>query len=574
MTEDVLYLEVDEDITSAIDKLTKSKASQVTIVAPKRSTLIQSLINLKLLKKAADDAGKSIVLVTGDRTATHMAGRLGLAVAATLKGKPSVPETPNSEPSDATEIIEDGDDDEEGDEVSNAAAAASSLMPAASQPVATPKVTRRSLLSVKSLAAEGAGDPTEADLNSEITAGLGAPILAEKAKKPKAPRVPNFQSMQQKVMLGVGVVALIIALIGINIYIAKATVTLYAKGTEVNTQFKFTLDPTARQSDIAKNTIIAQSLVATHTLTASVTATGKKDVGTKASGQMTVSNAYDAAPHTIPAGTKFVASNKIFTSETEVIVPGATAVIDKGIIKLIPGKSSPFTVAASDSGDSYNLGPATYTISGQPAQISGQGGQMSGGTSKQVDVITQADVDTAKQAALDKDKDGSLKELQAKVATDYSSLEATFTQKVGEVTASPAVDAQASTSTATIKVDYSLLAYNKTDLGSLAHHEQEKQLGEGSQIYDDGAGEAKIGGPATPGALELTYQTTAYAGSKLDKDKIAASLSGKRYGDAADLAGKLPGVEKVEITLWPSWASTIPRILTHITINIKVAPRG
>src|SRR5215469_4965346 len=81
MKDNALYLEADEDITSAIDKLTKSPAQKVQIVVPKRSTMLQSIINLKLMKKAAEGAGKELVLVTNDKIATDLAGRVGLAVA-------------------------------------------------------------------------------------------------------------------------------------------------------------------------------------------------------------------------------------------------------------------------------------------------------------------------------------------------------------------------------------------------------------------------------------------------------------------------------------------------------------
>ena len=97
MKDNALYLEVDEDITSAIDKLSKAPAGPVQIVVPKRSTMLQSIINLKLLKKAADQSGKELVLVTGDRIASELAARVGLAVAPAIgatavMSKPSIPE--------------------------------------------------------------------------------------------------------------------------------------------------------------------------------------------------------------------------------------------------------------------------------------------------------------------------------------------------------------------------------------------------------------------------------------------------------------------------------------------------
>src|ERR1700683_540390 len=107
MQDSALYLEADEDITSAIDKLAKAPGAAVQIVVPKRSTMLQSIINLKLLKKAAETHHKDLVLVTGDKIATELAARVGLAVAPTLGAKAVMApaETPTSLKA-AEEVIE------------------------------------------------------------------------------------------------------------------------------------------------------------------------------------------------------------------------------------------------------------------------------------------------------------------------------------------------------------------------------------------------------------------------------------------------------------------------------------
>ena len=47
----VLYLDADTEITEAIEKLKKSSEDEVRIVVPSRSGLLQSQVNVKLLKK-------------------------------------------------------------------------------------------------------------------------------------------------------------------------------------------------------------------------------------------------------------------------------------------------------------------------------------------------------------------------------------------------------------------------------------------------------------------------------------------------------------------------------------------
>ena len=64
----VIYLDADTEITEAIEKLKKAKEREVRIVAPARSSLLQSSVNIKLLKKASKDTEKALVLVTNRLT--------------------------------------------------------------------------------------------------------------------------------------------------------------------------------------------------------------------------------------------------------------------------------------------------------------------------------------------------------------------------------------------------------------------------------------------------------------------------------------------------------------------------
>ena len=110
MKDNALYLEVDEDITSAIDKLKSAPEGPVQIVVPKRSTLLQSIINLKLLKKAADSSNRELVLVTTDRIAGELAARVGLSVAPAVGAKTVVPDAKQPEaPGTNEEVIEASD---------------------------------------------------------------------------------------------------------------------------------------------------------------------------------------------------------------------------------------------------------------------------------------------------------------------------------------------------------------------------------------------------------------------------------------------------------------------------------
>jgi hypothetical protein len=61
---DTIYIDVDDEITTVIDKVLSSKSKIVALVLPKRAAVFQSIVNMKLLKLKTDNAGKNLVLIT------------------------------------------------------------------------------------------------------------------------------------------------------------------------------------------------------------------------------------------------------------------------------------------------------------------------------------------------------------------------------------------------------------------------------------------------------------------------------------------------------------------------------
>jgi hypothetical protein len=546
----VIYLEVDEDITSAIDKLTKAAGSRVQVVTAKRSTLFQSVINLKLLHKAAKDANKSLVLVTSDRVATSLAGRLGVAVASQVGEAAKVPTAASA----AAAMVAD-------DEIDGGA-------------VGTPEPPTG--VAANPLASAEPEPPTP----SEPT----PPSSPSKTTKARGKRVPNIGKMQKRLLWGLAAVAVIAVLFGLNYFLSSASVNLYAKASQVNASFSFTADPTVTQSDPSSGVLTAQQLSLTKTLSAPVTATGTQDDGSKASGTMTINNCYGPSAVTIPAGTQFTAPDgNVFVSTGDVTVPGDSQ--NPGHNSFKPGTAS-VGVQAVANGTTYNESSTTYAVSGQPAGgcsgdptgISGQGGQMQGGVTKIDKVITQGDVNTAQASALAGDKAASISAVEAKASSSQTVLTASAIQSPGSASANPSVGSEAASGTVTIQVTYTVLAVQKSDLSKLAQTQESQQLGAQSQIYDDGSGNLQftaLSQVQSSGAQKFKAAATAYAGTKIDTTGLATQLKGQKYSDAVQTASQVPGVTKATVTMSPSWESNLPQITGHIHVQIKVSnPSG
>jgi hypothetical protein len=563
----VIYLEVDEDITSAVDKLAKSSSETVQIVTAKRSTLFQSVINLRLLKKAADDAGKELVLVTSDRVSTNLAGRIGVPVATQVGGHAHVPKPMAATAIAADDEIDGGTIDDDEGEDADAADTVGQYEEAGSadEPEEEPEPVRPPRRAA----------PTAAGVASGAAAAAAADGPGK--GKPKS-MVPNISKMQKRVLwIGGGVLAILL-LVALNYYFTSAKVTLFAKGSQKTASFNLTADPSVQQSSPSEGVLAATEVNETKTLNASVTGTGQKDNGTKAGGTITVSNSYDANSHPLVAGTRFVSGDgKVFRSTQDASVPGATPTIKNGHLGLSPGTVQ-IPVQADQNGDQYNLGPTSYTIPGLPpdqqSQITGSGSQMQGGTSKISKIITQSDIDKAQQTALDSKTDDAQKELLGKAGSGQAVLKSSFQQKVTKVDANPEVNSEASNGTVVVQVSYSALVVKKSELSDLVKAQEQAQVGPDQEIYSDGSDNLDLvlqGQPDASGAMKFAAKSMASIGKKIDKAQLASDLKGKKLGEAEDIAARQQDVDKADIKLSPSWATSMPNVIKHIHIEVTVS---
>jgi hypothetical protein len=191
---------------------------------------------------------------------------------------------------------------------------------------------------------------------------------------------------------------------------------------------------------------------------------------------------------------------------------------------------------------------------------------MTGGTTKNVTVVTQADVDKVKTEAIDKQKDDITKELEAKVGSSQTILPDSFTASATNVVASPAVDAEGDQVSVKFTVAYSIMTIKDGDLDTFIAAVVKKQVGADKQIYQSGADKGKI--TAANGAYNFTG--TASAGEKINTDELVQQIKGKRTGEATSIASKVPGVSRAQISLSPTWSVKLPTIIDRITLDIKV----
>lgn len=77
---EIHYIDIDEEIISAVGRLRKSGQGENVFIFPKRALILQSIVNLRLLEREAKKLGKKIIVVSQDEGGRKLAEKAGLLV--------------------------------------------------------------------------------------------------------------------------------------------------------------------------------------------------------------------------------------------------------------------------------------------------------------------------------------------------------------------------------------------------------------------------------------------------------------------------------------------------------------
>jgi len=546
---DVIYLEADSEITEAIDKLKASTGDEVRIAVPARSAMLQSAINLKLLKKAASSSHKKLVLVSADKATMSLAAGLGLMVANNVKAEAAVPAIGSLPPETNREPVV-----IEQEQPPDARQASDSKNSGSNKSNGSFEKKHISLSD---------DEPLE-DKKSEE---LNQPPVKGK-RNSKEPKVPNFMGLNRKIGIAVIAFAVFLLLVLAYVFLPTAKAILIAKAQKTPVNVKFTLDAGTRKSDFENGIVAANQVSATKSLSAQFAATGQKDVGQKASGSVAISNCSTNNSFTMPAGTTFSSNGKNFTLGSSVSVPGAS--FSSGQCSQ-PGKANG-NITASQNGDSYNVSNATFAISGYDGLVNAKG-TTSGGVSKIATVVTQDDLDKAQKTMIEQANQSAQQELSGKASKDEKIFDGTFTTTVSNVSSSAPVNSENSGGTISAQVKYTELAASSSDLDKLFEVQTKTQIPGGNQLYQSGAGDAQYKVTKLDNADKATMGATsnAFYGQTIDTNTVAKSISGKSKKSAIDIVQpQYSQVEGVLVESTPALTPNLPFFANRITVEIRV----
>ncbi|MEI7682712.1 MAG: hypothetical protein WCJ24_00185 [Candidatus Saccharibacteria bacterium] len=543
---DTIYIDVDDEITGIIEKVKDSPHKIVALVLPKRATVLQSIVNMKLLNRSAKTAKKSLVLITSEAGLLPLAGAVGVHVAKNLQSKPAIPAGPATDEIPESLINEEEiDADEDDPEIDD------------SKPIGD---------------LAGVADEEETiDLNDDEPAT--ADKKADKPAKDKKLKVPNFERFRK--WLIIGGIALLVLIVGgyfAMVRMPKANIVITTDSTDTTTNVAFTANTSTKTYDEAAKVIPAEMPSVKKTDSQSAPATGQKNNGTKATGTVTITAQKCGIisvnpPASIAAGTGVSSGGQTYITQKTTVF---TTLEPKD--SCINYKSTPTDITAQNGGVAYNVSGATFTVSGR-SDISSATGSANGGTDNMVKVVSQADVDAAKaKLTTQAQSDAAKTELTNTLKKDGMFIITSSLAVDGPtITTAPNVGDPADNVTVTSTATYTLLGVNQDDLNKLITAQAKGQIDQGKQtVQDTGLSTATftVQGKDNP---QVVATTTVTIGPNLDTNAIKKEIAGKKKAETTDIIQSRPSIKSVTVNYSPFWVNKTPKNANKVTITFNKA---
>lgn len=562
----IVYLDAEDEITTAAARIRDAGAPRVGMVVPFASRVATSRINFRLLAREAQDAGCRLDIVAPDASARALAASAGLPVFSSV-GEYEAALAAGIEAAGAPEA--------------EPAATATTGRTAAAAGVVT------GVAAGTGLAAPGAragADPDPA--GGLIGATSGAP--ARGTRTTSSPRDLPVASSRSRGP-GIGIVVLVLALavvLGFGgaaavLSLPKAEITVTpVMGRVPPVSLTVTADPTATAADAAARVIPATVVEVPVKADGEFNATGTSVVQTAATGRVTFdsTNTVNAMP--IARGTRVsTLDGVVFATTAAVIVPRATvsgSTITHGFATV--------RVAAIEQGPKGNV--AARTINQVPSSLAAlqvsvtNGAATSGGTRTEFAKITADDVN----AATDQLGKNLQDQVAAALADPSLAPEGTTlfpsTATLGDATYKPdptglegkQLKAGQTTFALAAEATATVVAVDPAPLAAMGDAAIRAAVSSGSTIVEDTI-EVTVGDPVVAEDGTISYAVTATALERTPVD--AAAIKEQALGlSEAEAKTALAKYGEVHVSLSPFFVNSVPTSpdAVTVTVNEPVAP--
>ncbi len=304
--------------------------------------------------------------------------------------------------------------------------------------------------------------------------------------------------------------------------------------------------------------------------TLSYPATGKGHIKKKASGEITIYNAYGSQAQGLVANTRFESSDgKIFRIENKITVPGAK--IENG--KIIPATIK-VKVVADKVGAEYNIGPAKFTIPGFKGTSKYDGfyarseSAMTGGFSGNTVYPTDAEIQSAKEKTEAALRDSSNLLISSQIPSDFKVLEGARQFNITKTEVNQEVTQEGNFSVF-MEGELTVVGFKESDLFDLMATLAQKELGEGVRAKEYSLEYGAVRPDIQAGKIDFSINYSGTFWQPVDIEQFKNSILGKKETDLKAFVFSLPGVERATVSLWPFWVKSVPDKVEKVSVIVE-----
>lgn len=352
-------------------------------------------------------------------------------------------------------------------------------------------------------------------------------------------------------------------------YLPRAKVTLVVESRALEKSLDIKIIEGLESVDEQGREIPANTVETESSGQKATTATGKKIIGDKAKGEITIYNKTNNSK-SFPKGTEILYSQNLkFTLDEEVAIASASSSIEGVSFGKIKAK-----VTAAQIGTESNLNSGTeFTIKGFAVDsYSARNEQnFSGGTSREITTVTKEDQSRIKDALTKEIEEKAMLTLKEKLAPGEVILDKGTITTIQSAKFDKEIDQEAKDVTLELSLKIKALYYKDSDLKSIARKNLEKDIPDGYdlKLEDINVTVAKVTTVKDESTASLIIKANLLP--RLDTNKIKKDIAGK-YPEV--LGSYFEGIKSLagyEIKITPSLPkklSTTPRIPENIEVNV------
>jgi hypothetical protein len=560
----IVYLDVDDEITSAAARIRALEDERIALVLPLGSRLATSRINFRLLAREAEARGKRIEVITNDASARALAASAGLPTHLSVAAF-EAPPPPAPVPSDAPPP-----------------AAPPGRLPTeelgvpgaiGEQPAPAPRPRSEPRFAPARPAPAGPAQPPDDDSPT-----LAMPVIRPPAQqRPAVPQVGRRPPVRRWPIVAAAalVIGLIVVLGGAGfVLLPSAEIVVTPASDSVGPlELNVTAQSGVTQPDPVNLLVPATRFTFDVAATDTFPTTGIRVDETAATGEVTFSSLNTGSSNTIDRGAIVETQSGIeFRTLAEITLPPAEIGIVDGEFVVIPSTEK-VAIEAVAIGVGGNVpansivvvpkeeNPKRTTVTNDNATA--------GGSHTETKQVQQADIDAA-MGALDA---ALAAEFERQIADRSGVPEGTtlFPETRSLGTATPSVDPATLIGTDADEFALGLTAQgvvigvNPGPVDTLARARIRTAVDDGFRLVEDSI-EVAPGTPIVAGSI-ITFPVTVRALEVRIVD-AAALLERVRGLGLPQARTILEGYGTVTIDVWPDWVTTIPTLESRATISL------